>query len=310
MPTWGWGENEPQIKPPAEGGDRISTFAQKVKNLFADTFDKLNGCIWNNATQNSAGYMSADDKKKLDSVATGAEVNQAAFAHFKVGNVTVSADTKQDTLTLVAGNAITLTPDAANDTVTVTHNAYTARTGQPTANLKPGFGDTITVTQIVTDATGHVTAANNRTITIPATAASVSAAGLVTTGEQTFAGAKTFTGTVHSTLGGSNTSGVVNQFGGAMAVNDQWAIRAGATANDAGFLEISTGDNGNEPIYVSQYTGSNYATLKKRAALLDSSGNTSFPGTVTVGGLKVGTATVGGTAKPIYMNAGTLTVYR
>lgn len=65
------------------------------------------------------------------------------------------------------------------DTV-YTHPTYTAKTGVPTANQTPAFGGTFTVTQPVSDATGHITAMNSRTITIPATAmtgATASAAG-------------------------------------------------------------------------------------------------------------------------------------
>ena len=58
------------------------------------------------------------------------------------------------------------------------HPAYTARTGQPTANATPAFGGTFTVSQITSDATGHVTGATNRTITIPSAVSSTSAAGL------------------------------------------------------------------------------------------------------------------------------------
>ena len=47
-------------------------------------------------------------------------------------------------------------------------------------------------------------------------------------------------------------------------------------------MEIATADDNSEPIYVRQYTGA-YATLNRTATLLDASGNTSFPGSVTVG---------------------------
>lgn len=62
-----------------------------------------------------------------------------------------------------------------------THPSYTARTGVPTANQTPGFGGTFTVSQPVSDATGHITAVNSRTITIPSTTAGTSL-GLVKTG--------------------------------------------------------------------------------------------------------------------------------
>lgn len=74
---------------------------------------------------------------------------------------------------------------------------------------------------------------------------------------------------------------------GTMAANDSWFIRGYGTASDAGYLEIATGDNGNEPIYVSQYSGGSpgntAATRQKTLTLLDSSGNTIIPGTLTTG---------------------------
>ncbi len=47
-----------------------------------------------------------------------------------------------------------------------------------------------------------------------------------------------------------------------------------------GILVIATADDGTEPIYVRQYTGV-FSTLTRTATLLDGSGNTTFPGTVT-----------------------------
>lgn len=66
-----------------------------------------------------------------------------------------------------------------------THPSYTARTGVPTANATPAFGGTFTVSQPVSDATGHITAINSRTITIPSSAATTSAAGLMSAADKT-----------------------------------------------------------------------------------------------------------------------------
>jgi len=52
-------------------------------------------------------------------VASGAEVNQNAFSNVKVGSTTIAADAKTDTLELVAGSNVTLTPDSTNDKVTI-----------------------------------------------------------------------------------------------------------------------------------------------------------------------------------------------
>ena len=62
--------------------------------------------------------------------------------------------------------------------------------------------------------------------------------------------------------------------------NDYGRIAFGGTAENAGWMEIASCDDGNEPIYARQYTGV-FTTIKRTATLLDASGNTSFPGSVT-----------------------------
>ena len=66
---------------------------------------------------------------------------------------------------------------------------------------------------------------------------------------------------------------------GTMGTNDAFRIAIGGASN-AGWAEIATADDYNEPIYVRQYQG-NFATLKRTVTLLDASGNSSFPGTIT-----------------------------
>lgn len=62
--------------------------------------------------------------------------------------------------------------------------------------------------------------------------------------------------------------------------NDYGRVAYGGTASDAGWMEIASCDDGNEPIYARQYTGV-FTTIKRTATLLDANGNTIFPGTVT-----------------------------
>ena len=62
--------------------------------------------------------------------------------------------------------------------------------------------------------------------------------------------------------------------------NDYGRIAFGGTAENAGWMEIASCDDGNEPIYARQYTGV-FTTVKRTATLLDANGNTVFPGTVT-----------------------------
>lgn len=92
--------------------------ADMLDGHHADCFSK-DGHIHNNASTSTAGFMSASDKTKLDGVATGAEVNQNAFANVAVGTSTLQADNKQDTLYIAAGSNVSITADAANDKITI-----------------------------------------------------------------------------------------------------------------------------------------------------------------------------------------------
>lgn len=85
-------------------------------------------------------------------------------------------------------------------------------------------------------------------------------------------------GTNSKYLSFANNAGGI---GGTMGVNDQWRIYGRSTADNAGYLEIATADDGNEPIYFRQYSGV-FTTLKRTLTLLDGNGNTSMPGNLTV----------------------------
>lgn len=71
------------------------------------------------ATQTTAGRMKAADKKKLDNIADGAEVNQNAYGKVVAGNITIAANGKTSTLNLVAGSNVSITGDNANKTITI-----------------------------------------------------------------------------------------------------------------------------------------------------------------------------------------------
>ena len=104
----------------------FDTTGNKIKIDAVDT-------TYEEATTSASGLMSASDKTKLNGIANGAEVNQNAFSNVKVGNTTIQADSKTDTLELVAGSNITITPDATNDKITIaaTDTKYTAATAAP-----------------------------------------------------------------------------------------------------------------------------------------------------------------------------------
>ena len=139
------------------------------------------------ATDSATGLMTSTDHTKLSGIASGAEVNQNAFSNVKVGTTTVAADGKTDTLELAAGTDMTLTPDATYDKVTFTHgnSGVTAASKGDTSNQTPGFGGTFKVPSGTVNARGHLTAFADHTVKIPNTAASTSAAGLMSAADKT-----------------------------------------------------------------------------------------------------------------------------
>ena len=135
-----------------------------------------------------------------------------------------------------------------------------------------GFETTLNVTDPTAD----------RTITLPNVTGTVITTGnlssITSTGTLTdLTVTNAINGTLTKTVTGTGTADLIY---GQMADSDQFRIRIGGTATNAGYVEIATADDGTEPIYVRQYTGV-FTTLTRTATLLDDSGNTTFPGTVT-----------------------------
>jgi hypothetical protein len=89
-----------------------------------------------NAMLPAANYTAADVLNKIKTVdgsGSGLDADtldgkdssafaQSAFSNVKVGSTNVAADSPNDTLELVAGSNVTLTPDATNDKVTISAN--------------------------------------------------------------------------------------------------------------------------------------------------------------------------------------------
>lgn len=65
--------------------------------------------------------------------------------------------------------------------------------------------------------------------------------------------------------------------------NDQFRIIAGSSDNNNGWAEIATADDGNEPIYVRQYSGV-FSSVVRTLTLLDANGYTHFPSYINIGG--------------------------
>lgn len=188
------------------------------------------------------GLMTAADKKKLNGIASGAEINQNAFSNVKVGSTTVAADTKTDTLEIVAGGATTITADSTNDKITISStdksvtaaaNHYTPSTDSSaekdasggTATQLP-TSSTGTLVQVVTgvqmDSKGHVTGVVSKGLWSPNTTYSNASLGhgygTCSTAEATAAKVVTLSGYAIVT-------------GGIVAVKFTYGLCASATMN-------------------------------------------------------------------------------
>lgn len=165
------------------------------------------------ASSAANGLMSSAHWTKLEGIAAGAEVNQNAFSNVKVGDTIVEADSKTDTLTLVAGNNVTITPNAANDAITFASSyvdtTYSAGTdlelNETTFNHKNSGVTKGTYRSVTVNERGHVTAGTNPTTLggYGITDAKI-AGGVITLGSNTITPL-----TANSTLAASKVSGTL-----------------------------------------------------------------------------------------------------
>lgn len=97
-------------------------------------------------------------------------------------------------------------------------------------------------------------------------------AGLITNAAQGIYGEKTLYSDLRFANVSTGTRGII----GTIAGNNFWRVVGCANATDAGYLEIATGDNANESIYIRQYSGI-FGTLKRTFTVLDESGRSRAP---------------------------------
>lgn len=148
---------------------------------------RADGSGWYHAYQRMTTY-STSGFKRYDRTYYKANANEAGtwgdWVEWKVTDTTYSAAT-QSAAGLMSAADKTKLDGVATGANKYVHPSYTARTGKPTANQTPAFGDTFTVSQITSDAQGHVTGATDRTVKMPDALATTSAAGLMSATDKT-----------------------------------------------------------------------------------------------------------------------------
>ena len=108
--------------------NKLSTFLDNLKSVFATKteLEVINTAISGKAPSSHTHAVS--DVTNLQSI-LDKQVNQNAFSYVKVGNTSIAADNATDTLTMVASTNITITPDAANDKITISAKDTTYSAG-------------------------------------------------------------------------------------------------------------------------------------------------------------------------------------
>ena len=102
-----------------------------------DSSPTLGSLRYNNTLNLFEGYTSVGWDQLAATQASG-EINQNAFSTFAVsGQTSIDADSKTDTITLVAGTNISISTDDATDSITITNGftqdfAFSSLTGVPT----------------------------------------------------------------------------------------------------------------------------------------------------------------------------------
>ncbi len=205
--------------------------------------------------------IAATDTNTTYSAGTGITLTGTTFSNAGVTSITagtgisVNASTGGVTITNSINNTNQLTNGAAYITASST-DTLTNKSGNISQWTNNSGYITASSTDTLTNKSGNISQWTNNS------------------GYQTSSGT---VAKVDNTVSGTNSADLVY---GNMADNDQFRIRIGGTSSNAGFVEIATADDATEPIYVRQYTGV-FSSLSRTAALLDGSGNTTFPGDVT-----------------------------
>ena len=180
----------------SELGDSLShgvanTNGDRVKIIAPKLYNDGNGNHPSIATALSGKAASNHTHGNIQNGGT-LQTNDITIANGDKLVVTDSSDTGKVARASISFDGSTTTQALTKAGTWATFNNYShpagsapSKTGVPTANATPGFGGTFKVNQITTDATSHVSAVTERTITIPNATATTSADGLMSAADKT-----------------------------------------------------------------------------------------------------------------------------
>lgn len=232
--------------PISNGTMNTNLNAEKVGGKTASEFAAVNH-THAVVTTSTDGPMSSTDKIKLNGIAAGAEVNQNSFSNILVGSTTIQADAKTDTLEIVAGTNIALTPDATNDRVTIgvsgtvasaatcTGNSATATTaaacsGNAATATKLASAKSIAISGKVTGTATNFDGSGNITIPVTAVTADSCTGNAATATKWAASRTLTLTGDVtgSTTIDGSGNASIATTVTAGMPLGFTFAMLANA----------------------------------------------------------------------------------
>ena len=268
----------------------------QVSNLVAaapatlDTLNELAAALGNDASFSTTISTALGNRLRVDINNQGLSATLQGYGRTNLGLGTAATSNTGD---FVAYRTFgTAANSAVGDFV-----AY--RTFGTAANNNTGDFAAASHTHSIANVTGLQTALDGKQATLGGTGFVKSTSGTISYDTSTYL-TTTAAAATYPTLTGGNASGTwaidisgaANQVFGSTAAgseknllyqgiadNDIFRLRVGGASN-AGWVELATADDGTEPIYIRQYTGP-FTTIARTATILDGSGNTSFPGTVT-----------------------------
>lgn len=240
-----------------------------VTNLNADLLD---GVSWGNVNTNILTSGTVQGTQLISSVSTGT-------SPLTVTSTTAVTNLNADLLDGQHGsyysnyNNLSNTPSIGNGTLSLgVSGTGLSGSGSFSANQSGNSSFTVTLNSS-TSGTSNIVARDS---------SGNFSAGTITanlTGNVTGNVTGTVTGSVTRTVLASNSAELVR---GNMASADYFRVLVGGTGIDGGYSEIATSGDGNEQIYVRQYTGE-FSSITRTATLLDESGFTVFPKAILLG---------------------------
>jgi len=166
----------------------VWTFAGTMGSVIAPFTNLVGGTILGDAT--TPGRISSADNQGRAQVNGWADLNSAAANAFNGltlpnNNTALPQLTRANNLNVVniplsvggtepnrrhglmSGTDKQKLDGIANNANNYTHPVHAARTGIPTGNQSPAFGESFNIGQVTSDGSGHVTNIQNRTVTLP-----------------------------------------------------------------------------------------------------------------------------------------------